>query len=348
MSETNKSVFISYRRDVSAFIARAVFMDLRLNGWDVFMDVESIDSGAFDTVILNQIAARTHFVLILTPGSLDRCVEPDDWLRREIETAIELGRNIVPLLFNSFTFKDTEMYLTGKLDSLVRYNALNVPHDFFDAAMEKLRVRYLKRPVDIALISVPHAEQKLADEIMTSPGTQLPPTSIEIEAEEYLVDGFKKFKQGAYEAAIEDYDQAIRLNPDYVMAYNFRGIAYASTGELQAAIEDCSKAIELNPDDATAYVNRGEYYFRLGKYDLGLSDFEYTNTVKPQYPLAVAGLAVTQHALGENETAKQLWTSLVNKDARYNDANWVKDVLNWAEPLVKAARKLIDSLDETQ
>jgi hypothetical protein len=68
-------------------------MDLRANGYDVFMDVESIDSGTFDTMILNQIAARAHFVLILTPGSIERCVENGDWLRREIETAMDLGRN---------------------------------------------------------------------------------------------------------------------------------------------------------------------------------------------------------------------------------------------------------------
>src|SRR4051812_18058295 len=41
------TVFLSYRRDVSAFIARAIFMDLRQHGYDVFMAVESIDSGQF-------------------------------------------------------------------------------------------------------------------------------------------------------------------------------------------------------------------------------------------------------------------------------------------------------------
>jgi hypothetical protein len=38
MSDTEKTVFISYRRDVASFIARAIFMDLRMNGYDVFMD----------------------------------------------------------------------------------------------------------------------------------------------------------------------------------------------------------------------------------------------------------------------------------------------------------------------
>src|SRR5258706_7557948 len=102
--ETNigNSVFISYRRDTSAFIARAVFQDLRAHSIDVFMDVESIDSGQFDSVILNQIASRPYFLLILTPGTLERCNEPNDWLRREIEHAMSLQRMIVPLTTPKF------------------------------------------------------------------------------------------------------------------------------------------------------------------------------------------------------------------------------------------------------
>ena len=93
MADQEKTVFISYRRDVSAFLARAVFADLKEHGYDVFMDVESIDSGTFDTIILNQIAARAHFIVILAPGTLERLNESGDWLHKEIERALELERN---------------------------------------------------------------------------------------------------------------------------------------------------------------------------------------------------------------------------------------------------------------
>ena len=45
MPEEQKTVFISYRRKPASFIARAIFMDLRAHGYDVFMDVEDIDAG---------------------------------------------------------------------------------------------------------------------------------------------------------------------------------------------------------------------------------------------------------------------------------------------------------------
>ena len=143
MLDAEKTVFISYRRNVGRYLARAVFMDLKAHGFDAFMDVESIDSGTFDTIILEQIASRAHFVVILTPGSLERCAEPGDWLRREIEHAMDSQRNIVPVLVDSFSFEGAEPYLTGKLSQLKRYNALPVRHDYFEEAMDRLRNRFL-------------------------------------------------------------------------------------------------------------------------------------------------------------------------------------------------------------
>jgi hypothetical protein len=49
------------------------------------MDVESIDSGSFGTIIFHQIAARAHFLAILTPDALEPTSNSADWLRREVE-----------------------------------------------------------------------------------------------------------------------------------------------------------------------------------------------------------------------------------------------------------------------
>ncbi len=58
-------------------------MDLRSNGYDVFMDVESIHSGMFNTIILNQIKARAHFLIVLTPGTVERFGSADDLSERD-------------------------------------------------------------------------------------------------------------------------------------------------------------------------------------------------------------------------------------------------------------------------
>src|SRR5262245_12360629 len=98
-----KNVFISYRRTNFPW-ALAVFQDLTSHGYDVFFDFTGIASGDFERVILENIRARAHFLVVLTPSALESCNRPDDWLRREVETALEMRRNIVPLMFEGFDF----------------------------------------------------------------------------------------------------------------------------------------------------------------------------------------------------------------------------------------------------
>ena len=68
--------------------------------------------------------------------------------------------------------------------------------------------------------------------------------------------GIARYDLGKMEAAIDDYDRAIELNPEDATAYNNRGFARSDLGDLAAAIDDFDRAIALNPEDATAYFNK--------------------------------------------------------------------------------------------
>ncbi len=150
--QVHNTVFISYRRSTSSYLARAIYMDLKQHGYDVFMDVQSIDSGQFDQVILRQIEARAHFLILCTPGTFDRINDPGDWLRREIEHAMQHQRNIVPIMASDFKFDDaTTQRFTGKIAELPRYNAINVPYDYFEEALERLRTRFLKLSLGVTI-----------------------------------------------------------------------------------------------------------------------------------------------------------------------------------------------------
>ena len=54
-------------------------------------------------------------------------------------------------------------------------------------------------------------------------------------------------EKGDYEQAIQDYDQAIRLNPGHATAFSNRGVAYANKKDYDRAIQDYDQAIRLNP-----------------------------------------------------------------------------------------------------
>ena len=59
-----------------------------------------------------------------------------------------------------------------------------------------------------------------------------------------------------YDKAIADYDEAIRLDPKYAVAYHNRGNAWYLKHEYDKAIADYGEAIRLEPKYASAYNMR--------------------------------------------------------------------------------------------
>ncbi len=83
-------------------------------------------------------------------------------------------------------------------------------------------------------------------------------------AEEHNGLGIALIDDGQYEQAIEEFNQAIELDPNCATAYNNRAYAYIRKGQWDLAIADCNKAIELDPNQAAPYNNRAHAYSYKG------------------------------------------------------------------------------------
>jgi tetratricopeptide (TPR) repeat protein len=216
MERIEKTVFISYRRTNVSW-ALAIYQDLTARGYDVFFDYQSIDSGNFEQVILENIKSRAHFLVILTPSTLDRCKEPGDWLRREIETAIDERRNIVPLLFENFDFGNSSVTeaLTGKLAHLKSYNGLRLYAEYFFEGMEKLRGRFLNIPTrEVDLASLNTEVQKIVATQKTAVEEADHVRKEHLVAQEWYERGYVFHESRDIYEALRCYVEAIRLDPD--------------------------------------------------------------------------------------------------------------------------------------
>lgn len=71
---------------------------------------------------------------------------------------------------------------------------------------------------------------------------------------------------------LQDYDQLIRLNPDFTFAYYNKANIYCIQKDFQSAIKNYTKVIALDPDFVEAYFNRGLTYLFIGEDAKGLSD----------------------------------------------------------------------------
>lgn len=91
------------------------------------------------------------------------------------------------------------------------------------------------------------------------------------------------YNQNYYSMAVELLDQAIRLNPNNVEAYNLRGVVYYNQDKYEQAIADYSQVIQLNPKFREAYYNRGNTYKdKLGDYIKAIEDYTRIIELYPQ------------------------------------------------------------------
>ncbi len=129
-------VFISYRRDPSWGQARCITNSLKDRHINVFFDVDSIDEGKFAEVIKRAIENCDYFVPILAPVTLE-----SEWVQQEIVYALQLQKPIIPLLVDGFRFDDNT--LPPAVSEISTHNAINVTHEFYDAAIERLTTRFI-------------------------------------------------------------------------------------------------------------------------------------------------------------------------------------------------------------
>ena len=139
----NFDVFISYRRATDAQTARLIRSEIQIRGYKVFLDVDDLRPGHFDEALIERIKEANNFIIILSKDALKNCVDPEDWMRKEIVCAISEKKNIIPIMMKEFAFPRVEE-LPQELQSLSVHHGIEYSHQFFDAMMEKI-VDYLEK-----------------------------------------------------------------------------------------------------------------------------------------------------------------------------------------------------------
>jgi len=299
MPRVEKTVFISYRRTNVPW-ALAIYQELTHHGYDVFFDYQSIDSGNFEKVILENIKSRAHFLVILTPSALERCKESGDWLRREIETAIDEKRNIVPLMLESFDFGSplVTQALTGKLATLKKYNGLRVYSEYFFEAMDKLRGRYLNNDLSDIVLPTLMTEAKEITETEKAVANEAPKVEKEeLTAQEWFERGYIYVESKNYNEAFRCFSEAIHLQSDFAEAYNNLGNVLCEIEKYQEAEAAYRKSIELNSFNATAYSNLGTLLSdeNLKRYEEAEAAYRKSIELNPSNAIVFYNLGLLLH-----------------------------------------------------
>jgi len=86
-----------------------------------------------------------------------------------------------------------------------------------------------------------------------------------------------------FEESLKNYDEAIKLNPNYAEAYNNKGVVLKSLNRLEEAIENYNKAIKLKINYAEAYNNKGITLKTLDRFEEAIQNYNKAIELNPYY-----------------------------------------------------------------
>jgi uncharacterized caspase-like protein len=120
-------------------------------------------------------------------------------------------------------------------------------------------------------------------------------------AEAYVRSGISWSLKSDFDRAIADYNQALRINPQYAAAYLGRGVAWEMKGNLDRAIADFNQALRINPQYAEAYFNRGIAWVSKRDYDRAIADYTQALRINPQLTQAKENLIAVQRLAASSQ-----------------------------------------------
>lgn len=165
-----------------------------------------------------------------------------------------------------------------------------------------------------------------------------------INFEEVYQQGLRKYQQGDYQAAVEEFTVAIKLNSQSYQAYKKRANAFYQLGNYQQAKIDATKAIALNPQDADAYYDRGFSLYELGKYQEAVADYTQAITLNSRHAYAYYGRGLALVKMNQNRNANEDFSTAIRLRPNYIEAYLQRGILRRRLRIYKTAMEDFDAI----
>jgi tetratricopeptide (TPR) repeat protein len=185
-------------------------------------------------------------------------------------------------------------------------------------------------PADVALARLYRgaARMKLGDTIMASADYQeaikhydsaidpKEPNALELYRRAAALDAL-----GQTDRALNDYSEAIRVNPKDPLAFLGRGVLFAGRQRLyERAIDDFDKVLVLAPSSVDGLMHRGDAYSQMGKFGPALADLDRAVALAPDNAEAYVYRGVANSRRNENSKAMVDYTAGLARDPDNVDA----------------------------
>jgi tetratricopeptide (TPR) repeat protein len=120
--------------------------------------------------------------------------------------------------------------------------------------------------------------------------------------------------------ALQMYQTALNLKPDYAEAYYNIGNIHSDGRNLDLALQMYQTALNLKPDYAEAYYNIGTVYEKQGRLDDAMNSYIRAVSINPDMSKSYHNIGYLKYKNGNYEEAIQYFKKAVKKDSRYGRA----------------------------
>ncbi|HEX7534448.1 MAG TPA: tetratricopeptide repeat protein [Syntrophales bacterium] len=209
--------------------------------------------------------------------------------------------------------KMEEMARNVKEKSIIEdYKKIQREYDKNQKEMEKLKKELAMAQGETAKKKV---ETRIADEEKL------------FQANEWFEKGLRHTIGREDDKAIEEYTQAIVLNPDYAEAYNYRGFAYYNRGTItsdpgqhELAVKDFRKVVAMKPGTYSGYLAQGAIYVHQKEYERGIEEINKAIALNPDDALAygLRGFIYMQEKSKDPAKALADWSKVIARGSLWS------------------------------
>jgi tetratricopeptide (TPR) repeat protein len=122
-----------------------------------------------------------------------------------------------------------------------------------------------------------------------------------VRADWWWLQGYALARQGRHAAAVQSYEQAVRISPEDETSWLALGQSQSELGRPDLAIQAYRRALSYRPESAQVYLALADLYQQQGKPELALPNYREAVRYEPDLAPAWHGLALSYHLLGQAE-----------------------------------------------
>jgi tetratricopeptide (TPR) repeat protein len=162
----------------------------------------------------------------------------------------------------------------------------------------------------------------------------------------WFLKGAALNRRGMYDDAIQAYDKAIEISPRNESVWHGKGITLGNLDKFDEAIQAFDTAIEINPKNDVGWYLKGAALDQQGKYDEALQAIDKAIEINPQNADTWNLKGMVLDDLGRSDEAIQAYDNSTQIDPQNADAWYYKgEALYWLKKYneaIQACDRVID------